>query len=478
MVSAQQTLVVCGGGLAGRMVAAGLAGGLGPAYRIVLLDDAGDARFDAFYGSVSAPTGYDFYRTLGLDEPTLFLESGTTFSYGTQYKTWPGTRGDWLQCHHLPFPVISGVPLQHHLTQQGEDLAPLLVSAQAARAGGFAHPPQDPKSPLSRAEYGYQFCVEEWTSLLHRHLALSRVQRVQGDLVDVETEGADIRSVRLSSGTEVKGDLFIDCTGPTRHLILAAGGGFEKQREIAARRTNARVEQLGPPHRTVDAYPDGWTSTTHLSDAVHTLSVRAARGADDQSGDLAIGLGRMDQAWRGNCVAIGNAAAVLEPLTVAPMMLLQRDIERLLALVPAGHDHSMERREFNRRFDNDVTHAQLFQSAFFRAGELPQSPYWQDAGASTCSEGLDRKIAQFENRGLLVRYDLEPFNDEDWMILHFGMGRRPERHDRQLDGLPVADSARQISAIKQMVAQMVSRLPPHHVYVTNLKRYLEKQAHG
>ena len=67
----------------------------------------------------------------------------------------------------------------------------------------------------------------------------------------------------------------------------------------------------------------------------------------------------------GNCVAIGHAAEVQEPVTHAPMLLLQREIERLLTLVPCSGDMSVERREFNRQSADDFTHAEIFNRALF-----------------------------------------------------------------------------------------------------------------
>ena len=55
-------------------------------------------------------------------------------------------------------------------------------------------------------------------------------------------------------------------------------------------------------------------------------------------------------------------------------------------------------------------------------------------------EKLAQKIAQFESRGVLVAFDLEPFNTEDWTILHHGMGRRPARYDRMADRIPEAET--------------------------------------
>lgn len=475
MSAQDQTLVVCGGGLAGLMVASSLAGNLGAAYNIVLLEEACELPVDFFYGSVTGPSGYEFFRSIGLNEPLLFQRSATSFSFGTQFVNWPSQSPAWMQCHHLPFPVIAGVPLHHHLTRHGLPLEPLLISARAASEGKFAHPPQDPASALSRAEYGYQFSVREWAALLQSKLHASKVRRIGGKVAEVKAERGLVQSICLETGEQVEADLFLDCTGPARMLMSAVGGVFEPEREIEASSKIQPVDRLGPPHRMLEAHADSWTSKTHLQNAELTLHVGQGESASSREGAHAISLGKLDQAWCGNCVAIGHAGAVLEPLTPAPMMLLQRDIERLMDLVPTGPDQSMERREFNRRYKDDVIHAHIFQSALFRFERDLDASYWRAASKCSMSQGLDRKIIQFENRGVLAKYDLEPFNDEDWIILHLGMGRRPKYYDRQLDGLPASEALRRLADMKQTVEQMVSRMPAHHDYVASMKRYLEKQ---
>jgi tryptophan halogenase len=183
-------------------------------------------------------------------------------------------------------------------------------------------------------------------------------------------------------------------------------------------------------------------------------------------------LGRAREAWSQNCVAIGHAAGVVEPLTAAPMMLLERDIERLISLVPVSSDVSVERREFNRRSAEDFEHAELFTRALFETDRLPDTDYWREAKASPVGEKLARKIALFGDRGLLAAYDLEPFNNEDWTILHYGMGRRPRRYDRSADRAPPQRVRQFLSSMKDSVEKLVAKLPDHATYRTGLERYL------
>ncbi|MHA7900107.1 MAG: tryptophan 7-halogenase [Henriciella sp.] len=466
-------IVVCGDGFAAAMTAMGLLRALPSNYAIHRVRSGNSTKADILYGSVTAPSAYDFLRKLGLDEPALFTRSGTSFCYGTWYQNWLGGRS-WMQGYAQPFQNIAGVPLVHHLTRAELPLEPVLVSAQAALKGRFAHPPEDPNVPLSRAEYGYQFSVAEWTRLLEAEIAKSSITTFGTPLARIDFDDFGHGAVRLESGEVLKTDLIVDCTGPERRALSEFGGKFVENRSIFSSSTRAAATELGWPHRIVEADPYGWTSKTHLQQAIDTVRVQSMDAPRDMPG-IEFALGSVDVAWIGNCVAIGQAACALEPLTPAPMILLQRDIERLLELIPLSDDSNAERREFNRRFKDDVDHAALFQGAFYCAEQEPRSDFWSLAATSAQSPKLKRKVAQFENRGVLVRFDLEPFNDEDWTILHFGLGRRPRHYDLQAQQLSEAQARTELARMRQAIEQMVPRMPPHHLYVANMKKYFEKR---
>jgi tryptophan halogenase len=183
-------------------------------------------------------------------------------------------------------------------------------------------------------------------------------------------------------------------------------------------------------------------------------------------------LHRRPHAWAGNCVGIGHAAYVLEPLTPAPMMLLERDLDRLLSLIPNTGSMAVERGEYNRRYQEDTQNAALFACAMFATNGLPDTPYWRAAQGESRPDALVRKLEMFETRGLLVAYDLEPFHPEDWTILHLGMGRRPTRHDRLADRANPAQVTAFLANLERSVAQSVSTLPDCDTYRLQLEQYL------
>lgn len=473
-------IIICGGGLAGQMTAAALANQLPPKIAITLVDCPQSDACDPLYGGVTAPSAYDFNRAIGIAEPELILQSDTAFSFGTHYRQWGGR--SWFQGFQQPLAVIDQVLLPHYLARLGQtELEPYLISAMAARSGVFAHPPEQPEHPLSRAEYGYQFDPASYAALFARATGPGRVKRVAAGLATVERDEAGITALHLSDGQTLRANLYVDCTGPKAALLSLAGGVFSGERRLGFAASRAKVEALGAPCRTLTAHAFGWQSETPLKGGIARLSVFAPEDAalamhgEAAAHSAVVRIGRYKEAWRGNCVGIGQAAAVIEPLTPAPVMLLQRDIERLLSLIPVSDDMAMEQREYNRQYTDDCDHAALFQRALFETSGLPQAAYWAAACAEPVPEKLQRKIEQFESRGLHVGYDLEPFQPEDWTILHYGMGRHPERYDRVADNAPKDRIAHHLAALQHEIGKVVTAMPSHMTYMTNLTRYLLQQ---
>lgn len=465
-------VLVCGDGLAARMVLAALVRQL-PASTAIAWVRAGEQdASDLFYGNVTGPSAYAFNLLAGVDERHVMLDSATAFSWGTRYASW-GAGRSWMQSFALPFHVMDGVQFHQYLGLAGAgEIDPFVAGLQAARRGVFVHPPRAAANgaphPLSRAEYGYQFDPADYAQLF---AVAGRVERVAGAPASVAVEAGRIAGVALHDGRVVTAELYVDVSGPEAALLSALADDTPDGRRVAIAASDLPADDQAPL-RTVRATSQGWKSDTPLKGRTR----RTVVGAPDAIDGPQARLGRRSRAWVGNCVAIGQAAGVVEPLTPAPMLLLERDIERLLALIPVSTDHRVEASEYNRRFAEDYDHAALFQQAFFAADDLPDGPYWQAARADAVPEKLARKLTMFERRGVLVAYDLEPFHPEDWLILHLGMGRRPTEHDPLARRADTAQVGRFLSNMAREIEQGVATLPPARVYRTQLEQYLRKAA--
>ena len=479
-----QRIVVCGSGLAAHLATVALARQLPPTIRITWVNGADSRDADLFFGGVTAPSAYAFNLAAGVSEPRLMLDSDSTFSWGTHFQDWGAGNLSWVQCSHLPLQVIGGVLFHHHLWRLGmSELEPFLVPAIAARRGVFAHPVDKGPKLLARAEYGYQFNPYSYCAPFAAAARAFQVETVAATISDVVCDEGKISALRLSNGRVIEADLFVDCTGPDARLLSRLGVEAPVGRRLRAAFSQRATERIGPSCRSVVARDFGWQSETSLKASIARLTVYAPETEGEAlaaHGEVpqhtgAITLGRRASGWVGNCVAIGHAASVLEPLSHAPMLLLEREIDRLLTLVPFSHDMSVERREFNRQGAEDFTHAEIFNRAILETPPKAQTAFWLAASAEPPHEKLVQKIIQFESRGWLAAFDLEPFSPEDWVILHHGMRRRPARYDRMADRTPENEVRPALDTMRREIESLVKTMPAHHDYMVGLARYLKQQ---
>ena len=476
-------IVICGSGLAAWMTAATMSKNLPAAIQVTVLETTNSDAADIFYGSVTNPNSYKFFLNLGLSEADLLLRTQSSFSYGTSYKNWGLTDVSWIQSFQAPFPIWDGAPFAHHITDATPPLEQYLMSAQAAAKGKFVHPPADKNSPLSSTEYGYHYTARDLTKLLKVIAEKQGVQSKFQDIAAIESHDRKITGLKLKEGETLSAELYVDASGPEAPLISALeDADIQTNRSLSALYSEQKNENLGPPLRQVISHDFGWQSLTPLQndDAVLTVytpqSEQAARKVHPQgvTAQCSVSLGRRIKAWSGNCVAIGHAAAIVEPTSPAPLMLLQMDIERLMGLIPVTDDFEIEAKVFNEAFQKDVENIELFNSAFFQLEGVVETEYWSAAKSNSSSARLNRKLEQFANRGLLVSYDLEPFNDEDWTILHHGTGRTPRKRDAIAKLSDVDKIDRDLKNKAKAIQTIVAKMPPHHIYLAKFLNYLER----
>ena len=483
-----KTIAICGAGFSGILCAAALVKSLPEDIELLLIDIPGSNETDMFFGNVTSPAIYDFLLNIGITEPELLPKTNTTFSLGTRYSNWGKNQRSWIQSFHTPLPAFQGVAFHHYLTGLRNSIAvlnsvePYIMSAQAADKGVFAHPPEDKKTPLSSVEYGYHFSLEEWSALISTKIKDSRIEMVSGEIKTVQIQDGQIRSITLTDEKTIEADFFIDCTGINSKIGQSE---IQSERRLKAISYYRDKDITIPTCRTLTGTDFGWYSDTTLQDRQNRLTIYDPANEEIALSELdelnvtpiqAI-IGYANQPWQANCLTLGHGAATLEPLTPAPIMLLQRDIERLIELIPHTDNMDVEAREYNRRFIEDYNHASMFQRGFFDDESETNSPYWQSAIDTKTSQKLANKITQFQSRGTVVEYDLEPFVREDWIQQHYGMGRLPRRHD------PLADKADKHQIVQTLMHMrsaneaLAAKMPPHHIYMKKLLEYIRK-THG
>lgn len=484
-----QKLVIYGGGLAAEMCVAALSHLLPTDIAIVHIKTNGSHSSDIFFGTVTSQSIYDFLLNIGVSEPEILLETQTAFSLGTHYQNWGAEKREWIQSFHTPLPLFDGVGFHHFLKRrqkQTSEKIPLenyIMSVQAAKKNVFAHPPEGKNNPLKTVEYGYHFSPEDWRNFFAARNRKGRAEIIENEISKTDIIQHQIGAIHLNAGEKIEADLFIDCSTKGALISKISNESGNVSGNLTAFASYVTSQKPGSICRSLHGADFGWRSETSLQNALMELTVflpedRGKALLEHKSlkfTEANLTLFKRIEPWTGNCVAMGQAAATMEPLTPAPIILLQNDIERILELFPVSQDMTVEQREYNRRFNDNYDHMALFSQAFFKTHASTQSPYWSERLSNFEDERLDIKITQFESRGILVQYDYEPFSAEDWTMLHFGMGRIPKRYDPLAEKIAAPQIEQKLEQIKKAINMMANKMPPNHIYMSGLLKYLRKK---
>ena len=439
------TIAIVGATTCGWLTAAALARRLPRAdYRIVVVDDGsgGDGLGDFAPVIAVPPTLAAFHADLGLDEAAIAAGGG--YALGVALAGWRGDGAAAFLSYGETGAPLEGVAfhqLAGRLRAAGRPvrLADYSVAALAAQAGRFG--------PMAHAVH---VDTAHYTGLL-RGVAL-RGGVTSARLGSVRTD-AGIVTLLLADGGSIEPLLALDCSGAAATIAAAP---FESWAEwLPCDRTQVEVVRTNstPPYSQVEALDDGWVATWPLDGAEARLACRVG------------GAGRAFQqgrrtAWTGNCIALGAAACVLEPLHPTALTLLLRSIARLIQLWPADRHAVVEAAAFNRATAGEQLRARDFLIGQYAAAGRPGA-FWDARRAATLPEPLAAKLELFAARGRVPMFDDEPFEEEDWAAMFDAVGLVPRRHDALADLLPVATIERHFADHRARIIEAVRAMPPY-----------------
>ena len=478
-------IIIAGDGVAAWMAAAALASGLRAAPGAVRIVSTGDADTPAEpFGLADTTLPWLGARRVLMPDPgdTQIARAGGSFSFGIALSGWNGPGGTWFH----PFGSI-GAPLGpvtfHRLAQKlradGESVrfANFSMAALAAQAGRFRRPGPDPGSVLSTCAAGYHMDLDQLTALYRAPAARAGVTAADGMLARVEhsPDGA-IDHLATTAGERLEADLFVDATGTAARLT---GNGQRNWIDWSAwlpadTVLSARVAdaQAPLPFSHAEAMPSGWRRFVPLQGGgvldqvcVSALAdgeelARAAGGAAEIH-HAPLRCGRHEEAWRRNCVAIGSAAALIDPVAVSNLQLLRSGVDRLLALLPASADATAERAEYNRRFAAECDNARDYAAAHYALNGRRGESFWDGCRDAVVPDSLAYRIELYAATGKIALYDDEPLEESAWLCLFDENGVRPARIHPMAAGIAPVEAHRHAERIRSVMIETLRGMPPH-----------------
>jgi len=492
----KRRVVIAGGGTAGWMAAAALARALGRIVDITLVES--EAIGTVGVGEATIPQIKLFNNVLGLDENEFLKATNGTMKLGIEFDGWSAPGQHYMH-------AFGGVGMSLGMTTfhqywlraqknwgegegRGDDLWRYSLNARAAYQNRFARLDRVGDTPLQGLAYAFHFDAALYTKYLHQYTEHLGVLHKEGKIVDVPLgEGGNISAIRLDSGEEITGDLFIDCTGFRALLIgQALGADYVDWRrwlpcDRAVAVPSAPLPDL-PPYTRAQAQKAGWqwriplqhrTGNGHvycseyLSDdeAAATLLDNLETEAVGEPRPLAFTTGHREVFWKGNCIALGLAAGFMEPLESTSIHLIQSGISRLINIFPTERIAPADVAEYNRQTVEEYEHIRDFLILHYHANDRKGQPFWDRCRDMAIPESLQRKYDLFRHAGRFFREDEELFTLDGWVQVMIGQGVMPEAYHPLADGLSVAQLDEFRANLGRIIGQAVSGLPSHKDYI-------------
>jgi len=480
-----QNVVIAGGGTAGWMAAAALSKTLGKNLNITLVESDDIATVGV--GEATIPTLQYFHQLLNTNEADFLKATHGTFKLGISFENWRNKNEDYLHAFGITGKDCWAAGFQHFWLkgrQQGvaSDFGDYCLEQAAASKEKFA------QLPNNGLNYAYHIDATRYGKFLRKMSEAHGVNRIEGKInsVNINHDTNFISSLTLESGKEVKGDLFLDCTGQRALLIEGAlHTGFEDWShwlpcDSAIAIQTESVEEPKPYTRSI-AHDFGWQWRIPLQHRVGNGMVYCSKFVSDDDAlaklegnlegkritkplKIKYRTGTRRKHWNKNCIAVGLSSGFLEPLESTSIHLIQQSIVRLLRMFPHTGIKQTEIDEFNLQTKFDTETTRDFIVLHYKVTNRDDSPFWRHCRNMQIPPALAHRIQLFRETGRVFRKNNELF-DDSWMQVMIGQGIIPESYHPIVDNMSSDELKRFLAHIKENIDGTVNQLPPHATFI-------------
>ena len=528
-------IVVVGGGTAGWLAAASLARQLDiksdTSTTVTLIESPDTAPIGV--GEGTWPTMRQTLRKLGIDETDFIRECDASFKQGTRFVNWhqmnkDGTDASYYHSFELPRGMWQTPPgaywqhLQADLkTPYAEAISPQPSACQANLA------PKTINTPAYEGilNYAYHLDAGKFARMLCRYATQKLgVTHLRDHVTEVTlAEDGYIQALRTRANGDIRGDLFIDCSGFSS-LLLDQTYQIPFQSVSDTLLVNSAVA-MQVPYTSSDApiasptlstaQKAGWIwdiglqsrrGTGHVYSDNHTTAEEAeldlrryiqktieeslAKGygklsgthsaadfvADLDARHIKMRLGYREKVMHKNCVAIGLSAAFLEPLEASAIFLIEASCNMLAELFPRNRAMlSALEDKYNATFIQRWQRVVDFIKLHYMLSRRRDSDFWLDnLQPESVPESLQAQL-EFWQHYPPSRFDmpsaLEPFVRESYEFILYGMGYHTQYAKGSLP-IPHLDYAREnFARIAQLRSEVSQHLTGNRALLDQLREY-------
>ncbi len=433
---------------------------------------------------------------LGVKERDMMAASQATFKLGIQFSNW-GKQGD---SYIHPFGAygytmggISFLQIWHKFRELGDrrPIQAFNVETLAAHFGKFSKAEDFKRDDLPPVNYAYHLDAGRYAAFLRKVAEGRGVVRQEGRVCDtvLDSETGYVTSIKLESGEELSGDLFIDCSG-FRGLLIeqALQSGYEEwthwlpcDRAVALP-CNRDDGSPPAPYTRATAHSAGWQwqvplqhrngnghvyCSAHMSnDEAHDILVNNLAGKPTADPNfLRFVTGHRKKFWNKNVVALGLSAGFMEPLESTSIHLINTGIDKLMAMLSLdGITPSMEA-TYNRLTAKEYARIRDFLILHYHATSRDDSEFWNYCRTMSVPDTLQEKMDLFQANGLIFREEDELFTETSWAAVMMGQGIAMQGHNPVADTLDQRETLGELNEMEKSIRFLVQNMKDHGEYV-------------
>jgi tryptophan halogenase len=489
-----QSVVIVGGGTAGWMAAATLIERFGARghTRVTLVESPDIGTVGV--GEATVPHFRDFLKRLKIGEVDFVRRTAGTFKLAIGFEGWGGDGSRFFHPfseHGVP---LLGTAFQHWWVKarqlgQAHDIDRYVLSSQMARAGKFALPKGQSGSGMLFFNYALHFDATLVARYLKSWAMTAGVRHVEGTVrhVRLQAETGEVESLQLDGEREVRGDLFIDCSGFQGLLIeRALQTGYDGWTHwLPCDRAVAMPceSRLAPASFTRSiASRAGWQWRIPLQHRVGNGHVFCSRflSTDEAMQTLREGLegpalaeprllpfttGMRRRIWNRNVFCLGLASGFLEPLESTSIYLVQRGLQYLLGSFPTKERNPALQENVNRRNRAHWEHIRDFLVLHYKLNGRQGEPFWDECRHMPIPESLRATVELFEQTGRFREDAVEFFRPSSWLAMFAGFGRVPRYYHPSVDDVPEDELLRELDNMAAGIDETVERAASHEDFL-------------
>ncbi|RYY04617.1 MAG: tryptophan 7-halogenase [Gammaproteobacteria bacterium] len=489
MPNKKMKVVIAGGGTAGWIAAAALAHQMGEILDITLVESQEIGTIGV--GEATIPPMRTFHRLLGINEQEFMRATNATFKLGIQFENWEKIGGKYFHSFGITGKQTIVTDFIHFWLRGRElgiaqEFGDYCLEFKAALKNRFSINEQ------AKVNYAFHLDAGRYASFLRERAEARGVKRFEGKIAQVKQnpESGFITSLKMESGQDIPGDLFLDCTGMRGILIeQTLQTGFEEwghwlpcDSAIAI-----QTESTGPavPYTKSIAHHAGWRwqiplqhrvgngivfSSQHLSkdEALNMLLSSVDGKGLTEPNVIKFKTGRRKKSWNKNCIAMGLASGFLEPLESTSIHMIMTAVTRLLLLFPHGEIKQSIVDEYNSQAESEFIRIRDFIILHYKATERDDSPFWRYCKDMEIPHDLMHRINLFKDFGRSNQVEGELFRLDSWTQVMLGQGIIPASYHPIVDLMPERDLQLFLNSIATDVDKNIAMMSTHQDF---LKKY-------